>query len=136
MEVKARDLRIGNLVDMGIEGIVEVSGYNLYQKTIHENGGSVADYYSQWKPIPITEELLLKAGFECEYLKIFGISTGQPYTESYRSLSIDLKSLKIQYTQGGNGEACYWVYFNHIKYIHQLQNLIYSLTGSELTFKQ
>jgi len=57
--MKATELRIGNIIDMGVEGIGQVSGYNLYQKSIHDNGGNVADYYSQWKGIPLTEELTL-----------------------------------------------------------------------------
>jgi TATA-box binding protein (TBP) (component of TFIID and TFIIIB) len=69
-------------------------------------------YESKIFPIPITEEILLKCGFE----------KGKCYF-SLENFDIDLKG---------------WFGFNNmvananIKYLHQLQNLYFALTGEEL----
>lgn len=81
-------------------------------------------------PIPLTEEILLKCGFERNMPEDTFII--------YNSFEFDIKSVN-----GINGQIQLFV-FNyggigalsdslcHIKYLHQLQNLYFTLVGIEL----
>lgn len=112
--MKANELRIGNY-------------------TINENGGVVEMYSTRirifsdgtinYKPIPLTEEWLLKFGFEesenCYELEINGsISI---FFAGYLGVMIDGVFSFLDKDQF---------------YVHQLQNLYFALTNEELTLKQ
>jgi len=76
-----------------------------------------------YKPIPLTEEWLIKFGFE-DNQKVKGVK----YIDGV--IAIDC----IRYGKGwclANDE-----YHPNIKYVHQLQNLYFALTGEELTIKE
>ena len=80
--------------------------------------------YDQIQPIPLTPEILEKCGFE----KTNRIDFGEPnpcYTNFSLSLMIRHNSYFIDW-MGGNIE---------VKYLHQLQNIYFSLTGEELDVK-
>ena len=105
--MKANELRIGNWVNNNEED------YQITAATIlHlERGDSTA------KPIPITEEWLLKFGFENWDINAW----------------INKISLHKQ-------DGVYWhhSYSGHeicLEYVHQLQNLYFALTGEELILK-
>ena len=69
------------------------------------------------KPIPLTEEWLLKFWF-----------ISNPYEDRYEKGSIHIECIKTK------GETYLWIEnMPHIKYVHQLQNLYFVLTGEELT---
>ena len=137
--MEVRELRVGNLINQGVAyGNMEVSGYELYQFTLYKNGGSVADYYEQWKPAPLTEEWLLKFGFELDgeqingkyYIKQFALNSG------YRDfLSISDKGAGYLFLLTSNYEKESVLPFPY-KYVHQLQNLYFALTNKELTIKE
>lgn len=118
----ARELRIGSKVNL--------NGADVTVKTIEYNPVSeeyfirVLEDYRQIKvnylsPIPITEELLLRAGFN---------KIGNKY----------YIGAEYEYSLNGvfNDHVAGCTFSVNILFLHQLQNLIYSLTGSELTFKQ
>ena len=69
-------------------------------------------------PIPLTPEILEKWGF-----------ISNPYQDRF-----ELGQVYIQYCGVRN---MFWLenYSPELKYLHQLQNLYYALTGEELTFK-
>jgi hypothetical protein len=80
---------------------------------------------SDLNPIPLEEEILLNFGFEF---------TG----ECYNSPSLGRYNIFIY--EGEKLEE-YRLHFTHNKYVaiyfvHQLQNLFYALTGTELTIKE
>ncbi len=142
--MRASDLRIGNIVDMGSEGIGAVSGYNLYQKSIHDNGGSVADYYHSFKPIPLTEEWLLKFGFGFTDYEIeddffeedAGLLMRQFSKHYHDEIYHDLTLNSDNFNEFGIRTSFAEVVLNgNCKYVHQLQNLYFALTGTELTIK-
>jgi len=129
--MEAREIRVGSKVNLnGADVTVKTIEYNPVSE---EYFISVFEDYRQIKvnylsPIPITEELLLKAGFELQYF-------GTIKTDAYKNKIVTIHCI------GGNTGEFQVAIFNkifpiYIQYIHQLQNLIYSLTGSELTFKQ
>ena len=82
---------------------------------------------SVYQPIPITEEWLVKFGFEEDFE---GISS---------TWHNEVKSIRIEIIHDSNGFHSIvgafgtWIEINHV---HQLQNLYFALTGEELTFKQ
>lgn len=75
------------------------------------------------KPIPFTEEWLIKIGFVRDY-----------------SFSLKHKNFTL-YFDDGFFRLCVGLYCEeakslvHIKYVHQLQNLFFALTGEELQIK-
>jgi hypothetical protein len=97
-----------------------------------------------FEPIPLTEEWLLKFGFKVKDRKsnldtnIFYIPTFEiDYCLFYADFRLDY-GLYVEYTDSPfpeDDEKLYPITFG-IKYVHQLQNLLYGLTGEELTIKQ
>ena len=69
------------------------------------------------KPIPLTEEWLLKFGFE-----ITKASVTHNHTFSIDNFKVN------NLLRGGQ----FWYREVELKYVHQLQNLYYALTGEEL----
>ena len=77
-----------------------------------------------FKPIPLTEEWLLKFGFEKLTDKKNGFkSNSYTYTKGILFIvHLNDKLLSVNFWQG-----------NEKKYVHELQNLFFVLTGEELT---
>lgn len=134
--IKVNELRIGNLVYFlgnvhEIEGIskrlrpdvghFQLSGIEYSQKGFH------------LKPIPLTEEWLVKFGFiEHEVVKCL-------YNKTHNGFEIDItiegdNVLSVQLSSTNISGA----YPNKelFKYVHQLQNLYFALTGEEFTIKE
>lgn len=77
-----------------------------------------------WSPIPLTEEWLIKFGFE----KVKNVNENT-YPD-FRKRSVELlKNVNGFYVLHRNEG------FTDIHYVHQLQNLYFALTGEELTIK-
>ena len=115
--MNATELRIGNLLwDIEDDYLVKVEMIDGYEKSIN---GFNETYFEIVKPIPLTEEWLLKFGFEKSldyWMKVnsgffFGIKT-----DGY-ALTLFDDTMPI----------------NCVKHVHQLQNLYFALTGEELT---
>lgn len=104
--MKTNDLRIGNLVLNDDGGVCKL--FN-----IHEG-------YINHKPIPLTEEWLLKFGFE---VFEFDHKPNQ-YRLGNRLIVIRCDGF---YEYGTNIK---------VSHVHSLQNLIFALTGEELEVKQ
>jgi len=116
----SKELRIGNYVYF--KG-VEVDVFSIEKNPIdweRVNGVRCEEnYVSAIKPIPLTEEWLLKFGFDSNGWKGEFIK----YAEGYIYLFGE--------------ESCIFAqaYKIEIKHVHQLQNLYFALTGEELTIK-
>ena len=120
--MKANELRIGNLIS-------DINGNLCLVKTIREDL-IIAKYYSvgycigdeeQFNKVELTEELLLKFGFE----------------EKSKSKNFYLGSFRFHISKPANYDGfifCdgYDVITDRIKYVHQLQNLYFALIGEEL----
>ena len=111
-----QELRIGNYIE--------------YNGEIIKLDGSLLCCYIQnelefpLNPIPLTEEILLKFGFK----------------EKSKSKNFYLGNFRFHISKPANYDGfifCdgYDVITDKIKYVHQLQNLFYSIIGKELTFK-
>lgn len=103
--MKAKELRIGNLVKRN--NIVVVCDFM-----------SISDCYQlpdEYEPIPLTEEWLVRFGWE---------KSGEWFYKDY--YEINLNGIF-------NPSDAHYTIHNDIKYVHQLQNLYFALTGEELT---
>lgn len=104
----AKELRIGNLVIINDEiTTMEIGWFSA--KSI--------------KPIPLTEEWLLKFGFK---------KSNNLYTKDFCG---GLYSLQLNLSHNGT----YFTYYDGyvvLDFIHKLQNLYFALTGEELTINQ
>lgn len=110
MAICSKELRIGNVTD---KGIIK----NFYESGIHVGYGKCFGF-NEIDPIELTEHWLLKFGFE----KL-------NYTYLAKGLAVhnhDIVSFYMLYEQNRT----------YIKYVHQLQNLYFALTGEELKIKE
>jgi hypothetical protein len=115
-EMEAKELRVGNIV--------------RYADSVYLDGGKVTevgdiiqyetDYYEQ---IPLTEEWLLKFGAEKQCDDLFDF-------ENYKFGYFYFKNNEL-YSVFQSQQLC-----EPIKYVHQLQNLYFALTGTELKYNE
>lgn len=118
MELTAQQLRIGNLIywDIPQKAGVPHRVVGILEDTLRTIPISIGSM-NEYKPIPLTEEILIRLGFK---KGIAGYEKGDFDIRNYGEYWIEY-GLQIQ----GFCPA--------IKYVHQLQNLFYALTGTELT---
>lgn len=121
--MNAKEFRIGNKVQFyksmiqeiqygHIDGILFNEYWNEYEYVIPEYSRSAYLLIQGFQPIPLTDEWLLKFGFiefEAEYFK----------KDNFKIV----KSFDNYWLDGFGTE---------LKYVHQLQNLYFALTGIEL----
>jgi hypothetical protein len=123
--MKANELRIGNYV---YDTLGKVNKIDLEAITY-----IVKEPHNQVKPIPITEEWLLK--FDMELTDGFS-SSRKLYLNNYEN---DISKITYSPKEGllrlSNGHTKGTMLIPHIKYVNQLQNIYFALTGKELTFK-
>lgn len=130
--MKVRELRIGNLIynERNNVGIVKIIYPNRVECEIEEPewafGKDRLQEIFNFKPIPLTEEWLMRFGFiKDEWSFIFPINNGNT------AYSIDWYGDKLGFAYAGDITKETWIY-----YVHQLQNLYFALTGKELVEKK
>jgi len=118
--MKANELRVGNWVSIrvGHPFRFELPDFAdwYYDHNSHEYGDHI-------HPVPVTEEWLLRFGFEKRH----------HYWHKSRFFVewlFDKPKLRIVINSAESAFA------NSVEYVHQLQNLYFALTGEELTIKQ
>jgi len=126
MEVKATDLRIGNLIFDNISEEPTIVDWVTIKVCYLED-----DVY---EPIPLTEEWLLKFGFEKDENIgfddfIFSIDIFNIFQCKYELNSFSYPLL-MRYGNPNEYKSATSVF-----YVHQLQNLYKALTGEELKIK-
>ena len=126
--MKPTDLRLNNI-------ITDENDFEMYVVGIYEdyiiadfkgNEGDVWEFdfrHSFPKPIELTEEILLKCGFE-NNLDIYFFDE----IEGYIKLPFKGSEYFLFKSYGGDA-VC------KLKYIHQLQNLYHTIIGNELNVK-
>ena len=131
--MKPQDLRIGNYVyyEHTTHIVSGIHGNKVYSWWVkngepvieYERGGVEENPYmnliSQHESIPLTEEWLIKLGFEKNIT-----------TDLYPTFSYDILNVN-----DGIVYVLNYGFVNHIKYVHQVQNLYFTLTGEELKLK-
>jgi hypothetical protein len=128
--ISANELRIDNyLLENG--GLIRVD-LEFYANLLESQSNEHPCDMTKFEPIPITEEILLKGGFEfwCDELgvkcfyKIYGIEYICIAINGFYQLRSGLKDSDAAWRLGNN--------YPFIKYLHQLQNLYFALTNTEL----
>lgn len=127
--IQAKELRIGNWFQYfskeyssgaiygTIESIYE-EGVNVYASSSYDTAYLECERkFIDMHPIPLTPEILEKAGFE---LFPWGW-----VKKSSKDFGVRLTVKSFMYEVSGNNPVC-------LDYLHQLQNLYFSLTGEEL----
>jgi hypothetical protein len=125
--MKANELRLGNWVKGSFLGeLCKVTqlGHEKYHEYVGAEG---IGFYGQngFEPIPLTPEILVKAGFENK-------SSTTDYIFEYGQFIIG--GTRKRLFPSVWGEDGLQDYGDLIEYVHQLQNLYFALTGKELTF--
>lgn len=77
-----------------------------------------------WNPIPLTEEWLIKFGFNENGCILLGIDTSFHLLQITSNLDVNVYDINDNF-----------VCLKSIKYVHELQNLYFALTESELKIK-
>lgn len=136
--MKVNELRIGNYINVGKSNMLITVGsvYDLHNISL--------DTVDTFNPILLTEEWFLKFGFKKE-------TNGLPDHSDYFSYWIYDYKYSFSYATFREDWGFYHSYTDAykeednnkfdfiscgIKYVHQLQNLFFALTGEELTSKE
>ncbi len=124
--VKINSLSVGNYLKKdGV--VVKIDARSIFD--IWNEKGIIKHGY---EPILLTEEWLLKLGFNKEYHHDYiGIDVGDTdFVLTYPNVIGEFwEHFIFQFEAGGVSKL------KEIKYVHELQNLFHSLTGTELTRK-
>jgi hypothetical protein len=123
--VKTEEIRVGNWISMQYYEGTELKSIDT-QVTVNNIERLVNNADSMMlKGIELNKESLLKLGFD-----------NKPKTDNLFTLEIDkmfsfeiLLSIKLIFIYVGSSN---YIRLDNIKYIHQLQNLIYSLTQTQI----
>lgn len=111
--IKSNELRCGNTLHyLTAEG--DVLPTTIDWQDIQWISENEKDFNTVHRPIPLTQDWLKRFGFENKVFLNWSISK-----------SIDQDSYLIY-----KGHDCMYL---HVKYVHQLQNLYFALTQTELT---
>jgi len=133
--MKQEGLRIGNYLKANYDFEDESLFKIVKVIAIDGTDGGLMDYellfecgdnelYYNWEPISLTEEWLLKCGFEWKEYSLFN------------RLSLTKNSFTIEFEISDNICDCYLEMIGiDILFVHQLQNLYFALIGEELTVK-
>jgi hypothetical protein len=123
--MEAAELRIGNLI--GVNGVIDkiliISEYSIeFDSTILNSSPKSI------KPIPLTEEWLLKFGFEKMDFDMSGCNVWQ--LGKIRILKSFIREADYSVCIDGISPPTWSI--ASLKHVHQLQNLYFALTNTEL----
>ena len=132
--IDIKSLRIGNIVKT-IQGVGRVEqirhtgkhGHGVILEGMY--GGSYIEYC---EGVPLTEEVLLKCGFERR-----GAYLGIAHVDTVYWYNLKNQILYIEYTDSpfSKDEDMKYPISSPIKHLHTLMNIIYDLTGKELEYE-
>lgn len=125
--IQANELRIGNWLMMAHENVPEMVNIKVMQFIAHAN--SIGDKHP-FEPIPLSPDVLKACGFQRlinsnDFWEHFVLGNGWYISKSNHD----------EDSAGVIKDRFYWSdNYIEIKYLHQIQNLFYSLTGTELSY--
>jgi len=129
--ITANELRIGNWVIGANKELFQIDGYGI---------ANVEAFQCDIEPIPLTPEILEKCGFEdiSDKKGVIDPITKEEFKEDWIRFVIGLEytpegaykcKMELELDEEGWYVDHHYVY---VKYLHQLQNLYFALTGTEL----
>jgi hypothetical protein len=121
--MKTHELRIGNLIQVPFGDDTWVRSVDTinYDSIMTENGRFCFEH--EYDFAPITEEWLKKFGFEEDGQHWYFFRTKDRFTDIGYSYSLEKKILQFDELEVP------------MQYLHQIQNIYFSLTGQELKIK-
>lgn len=131
--IQANELRIGNWIQINNgDGKRPPYNYGITSHDIEEIDRYGDDYF----PIKLTPEILEKCGFESRTVTVkdrYGENTSNHF-------DIELEGGNNIFLLEQNVDGVKFFIFEspvtvYVRYLHQLQNLYFALTGEELTVK-
>ena len=131
--IEAKELRIGNMVEDANTDTVEIEG--IHYIDVHDYKvliGNYLRYMNYIKPIPLTEEWLVKFGFKHSNREWFELDN-MSLCEGV--LNVGLKQNLCTLSIEGN-ESIEVMLCKQMLFVHSLQNLYFALTNEELTIKE
>ena len=117
--MKPQELRIGNIVNK----LFVDSGSYEWSFFRSDEFKELIEYPNNFKPTPLTSEWLERFGFEkskYDCYKLGRLTVGYP--NCWQEIEVNGQYLDVD--------------FPDCKYVHELQNLYFALTGTELTLKE
>lgn len=125
--MESKELRIGNLCVRTNKFTNEMLELELTASCILDISANVKMSSFIYEPIALTEEWLFK----------FGISSFQDLkVQDYGFLCIEtVNDEKVLYIMGNDNPTYSSMFKLNVKYVHQLQNIYFALTGQELKIK-
>lgn len=137
--MKAEELRLDNFINHKEKGLIQIKGIEPHCgdfKLRLENEEWL--YLKNCKPIPLTEEWLVKFGFVgldfyFESNLFSGYQRGNEFPELSFYIGANISDAWEVYIQSSYQET---IQIKYIKHVHQLQNLYFALTGKELTMRK
>jgi len=148
MIIKSNELRLGSLVDVIDRSqkvhlpfnIVKKVGYiDFFKVDLYEPDKPFAIQGENWEvdvrdlsPISLTEEVIIKLGFK--YWPDNGNCFTKKYSQQGDFILFNHKTLVAEGAGLVNGDYYYMFHglIHTIRYVHQLQNIFFAITGEEL----
>lgn len=129
--MKANEIRIGNYIadiwtPNGLFKVTELRKDKIFY------GNCFKAKYDDIRPIPLTEEILLKAGGKRFDEDKIILMLNDPSTHLVLMKVGTHWFPQIEQTGEFASEGVNVVFLNFIDYLHQLQNLFFALTGEEI----
>lgn len=136
--ILAKHLMVGNLFTDDQNEILKIDLIDSIEETVNANGMeniSISDLI----PLPLTEDILLKCGFEK-----YDVEKNELYINEFNQLTLYCGETNIVQDKDGNFYSCF-IGANYIeetaiytigepfKFLHTFQNRFHSLTQKELT---
>jgi hypothetical protein len=138
--MEAKELRIGNIVDYFIgEDNIEYHPCVIEWEDLKWISEKPEDFNKHHKPIPLTEEWLVKFGFDnIDRTNIYVKCIHKIGAQKLKSLAvyIDENSYTVAIVDYYTGKELTDLLHLDYQYVHQLQNLYFALTGKELEIKE
>jgi hypothetical protein len=116
MSIEVGELRLGNWVS----DLSKHDGGRVVQVAQIFKGSDYSNYWKNVHPVKLTEEILLKCGFN------FNNENRLEWIKG--SFNLEKKEEEFYFEV--------YSHYNEVKYLHQLQNLYFALTGQELTYEK
>jgi hypothetical protein len=133
--IKAEELRIGNYVFcLETYSVQRITGLTSEMPFID---AITFDYpnYDEIESIPLTEEWLFKFGFKYEEAGVYGKSGWFLKIRNQDNPTYLHFNNHLQCSLFVKINPFVFIDINTLKYVHQLQNLYFALTGEELNYK-
>lgn len=129
--IQANELRIGNYISdiWSPNGFFKVTQLKKFSAVY---GKDFTALYDNLNPIPLIEEILLKAGWKRFDEDKIILMLNDPSTHLVLMKVGTHWFPQIEQTGEFASEGVNVVFLNFIDYIHQLQNLFFALTGEEI----